>query len=69
MLPEYKKADARNPKMGLFNKTCKNPVYWCRSHEVYLSPEDVEKKKCLHKSTFDMIGQRICGNLEKVEGK
>lgn len=62
---QYKKADQRNPYMGLDNKICKNPVYWCRLHEVWLSEEDVKKKRCLNKLTFDMINTYRCGNLVK----
>ena len=62
---QYKKADQRNPYMGLNNKICENPVYWCRLHQVWLSEEDVKKKKCLNKLTFDMISTYRCGNLVK----
>ena len=27
------KADARNPYMGLDNKICTSPKYWCRLHQ------------------------------------
>lgn len=63
----YKVADERNPKMGLHNKICKNPIYWCRLHRVWLSREDVIKKHCVKKPTFDMIGTKVCGNLEKKQ--
>ena len=58
-------ADKRNPFMGLDNKICKDPVYWCRLHQVWLSDEDVKKKRCNCKKTFDMIGAYRCGNLVK----
>ena len=64
---KYKKADAKHPRMGLDNKICKNPVYWCRLHEVWLSEEDVIRKKCMNKPTYDMIGTVRCGNLERKE--
>ena len=66
---EFKRADARNPRMGLNNKDCENPKYWCRIHEVWLSEEDVEEKGCRRKMTADMLGTRICGSLEKREYK
>ena len=60
---EYKKADLRNPRMGLDNKICTNPKYWCRLHQVWLSEEDVNRKSCRHKMTFDMMSTYRCGNL------
>lgn len=41
----YQKADSRNPRMGLNNRICKSPKYWCRLHEVWLSEEDVKRKQ------------------------
>lgn len=61
----YQIADKRNPFMGLDNKICKNPVYWCRLHQVWLSDDDVKKKQCKCKLTFDMVGTYRCGNLVK----
>jgi hypothetical protein len=61
------KADIRNPWMGLDGKICENPAYWCRMHEVWLSEEDVAKKRCLAKLTYDMISYRRCHNLERKE--
>ena len=58
-------ADARNPLMGLDGVICKDPVYWCRMHEVWLSEEDVERKKCRCKPTYDMISTRRCNCLER----
>ena len=66
---EYKIADARNPKMGLNNKICKNPKYWCRLHQVWLSEKDVERKHCKSKPTIDMIDTRLCTNLVRKEFK
>ena len=62
---KYKIADARNPNMGLNNKTCKCPKYWCRLHQVWLSESDVKRKKCKERPTMDMIGTRLCTNLVK----
>lgn len=58
-------ADARNPRMGLFDTTCEDPVYWCRLHEVWMSEEDVVRKGCKAKHTLDMIATRRCGNIGK----
>ena len=60
---KYKIADARNPNMGLNNKTCNDPKYWCRLHQVWLSESDVKSKHCKGKPTMDMIGTRLCTNL------
>lgn len=62
---QYRKADSRHPLMGLGNKICKNPKYWCRLHEVWLSEEDVKKKKCMEKLSFDMLSTYKCGCLKK----
>ena len=62
---QYKRADHRNPFMGLDNKICEDPVYWCRTKQVWLSEKDVTRKKCLNKPTFDMIGVVRGGSLEK----
>lgn len=63
----YQIADKRNPYMGLDNKICRNPVYWCRLHQVWLSEDDVERKRCKCKMTFDMIGTYRCSCLERKE--
>lgn len=62
---KYMVADARNPLMGLDNKTCRQPEYWCRLHQVWLSGEDVQRKKCREKQDFDMLGTHRCGCLER----
>ena len=62
---KYKIADARNSNMGLNNKICKNPKYWCRLHQVWLSESDVKRKHCKERPTMDMIGTRLCTNLVK----
>ena len=59
------KADTRNPWMGLNGVVCKNPAYWCRMHEVWLSEEDVARKKCLARLTYDMIATRKCNCIER----
>lgn len=51
--------------MGLDNKVCRSPDYWCRLHQVWLSEQDVARKKCKEKLTFDMLGTHRCWNLEK----
>ena len=61
----YQIADQRNPFMGLNNQICKNPVYWCRLHRIWLSEEDVTRKACKFKMDFDLFGTHRCGNLEK----
>lgn len=62
---KFLKADKKIPYMGLNNKICKDPVYWCRLHEVWLSEEDVVRKQCRCKPTFDMLDTKPCYNLEK----
>ena len=61
------KANFKNPWMGIDGQICKQPVYWCRLHEVWLSETDVEKKKCLNRLTFDMLSVRKCNCLEKKD--
>lgn len=63
---EYKKAIKGKLFIGLNGKKCKNPRYWCRNHQVYLSENDVIKKHCKCKYTFDMISTEVCGNLEEL---
>lgn len=64
---ELKKADNRNPQMGLDNKICDNPKYWCRLHQVWLSEEDADRKHCKCKPTLDLISTRRCSNLEEKD--
>lgn len=64
---EYLKADQRVPNMGLENKICENPKYWCRKHQVWMSEEDVEKKGCKCKLSADMMSTKRCGNLEEKD--
>lgn len=52
--------------MGLDNQICFHPAYFCRSHRVYLSNEDVERKHCMTKPTFDLMGTKVCSSLEKI---
>ncbi len=49
------------------DQNCKNPVYWCRLHQIWLSDDDVKKKQCKCKQTFDMVGTYRCGNLVRKE--
>ena len=53
--------------IGLDNKICENPEYYCKIHLVYLSSEDVERKKCLCKPSFDMIGTHRCKSLMTID--
>ena len=62
---KWPKADTRNPWMGLDGIICANPAFWCRMHEVWLSEEDVAKKKCHTRLTYDMIATRKCNCLER----
>jgi hypothetical protein len=64
---QYKIADANNPRMGIDNKICIDPEYWCRLHQVWLSKEDVKCKRCLNKPTMDLISYEKCRCLEKVD--
>ena len=66
---EYKKADSRNPRMGLNNKLCKAPKYWCPIHEVWLSEEDVKRKGCRRKMSSDMMETRVCPSLAEKDYK
>lgn len=61
----YQTADQRYPFMGLNNQICKNPVYWCRLHRIWLSEEDVKRKACKCKMDFDLFGTHRCENLER----
>lgn len=63
--PSFLKASSSRPNMGLNNKICINPKYWCRLHEVWLSEGDVIKKNCKNRPTFDLIGTYRCGCLEE----
>ncbi len=64
-LKQHLKANASNPNMGLHNKPCKNPAYWCRLHEVWLSEADVSIRQCKSKLSADMIERKPCSCLEK----
>ncbi|MEY8518606.1 hypothetical protein AALC25_17245 [Lachnospiraceae bacterium 29-84] len=68
MATGYLMADQKHPFMGLDNKTCKNPRYWCRLHRIWLLEEDTGRKKCRCRWDFDMIGMHRCGNLEEKRG-
>ena len=66
---QFFKANSRHPNMGLNNKLCKHPQYWCRLHEVWLSTADVAIRHCKSKLTSDMIETRQCSCLEKRDYK
>lgn len=66
-MEKYMTADARNPYMGPDNKICQTPAFWCRLHQVWLSKEDAERKKCRNRLDYNMIGTHRCPNLEKRE--
>lgn len=57
-----------HPAMGLDNTVCANPVAYCISKRVYLSTDDVAKKKCTQKPTIDLIGAFRCNWLQMLEG-
>ena len=63
----YQRANTRCPNMGLDNKPCNNPTYWCPLHEVWLSEEDVKKKGCRFKQSPDMLSIRPCTLLQKKD--
>lgn len=50
-------------KIGLDNKVCKDPKYFCMCHKIYLSDDDVQAKHCRHKLTRDMIAYQNCNWL------
>lgn len=60
-------ADFRNPWMGLNGHRCKHPAYWCRSHKVWLSEEDVKSKHCFQKLTYNMLDTHKCLCIERRE--
>jgi hypothetical protein len=53
--------------IGLFNKECENPAYYCRCHNVFLSAEDAEFKQCLHKPTKDLVGITRCPYISTLD--
>ena len=61
----FPKADTRNPWMGLNGKICKDPAYWCRLHQVWLSEADVKRKKCNAKLSFNMLATYKCKCQER----
>lgn len=66
---KYRKANQKYPNMGLNNKICIDPKYWCTLHEVWLSEEDIKMKRCRNKRTFDMLGTYRCRCLQTKEVK
>ena len=67
-MQDYLKASIEQPYMGLNNKVCTAPVYWCPVHEVWLSESDVINKGCFNKPTFDMLDTYKCPRLQKRFG-
>lgn len=67
MKQTWTKADFRNPYMGIENRICKNPKYWCRLHQVWLSEEDAISRKCFCRPTYDLISVRKCNCIETKE--
>lgn len=53
--------------IGLNNKPCADPKYYCRSHQVFLSDDDIVTKKCMCKPTFDMLSTHPCKWLMTIE--
>ncbi len=53
--------------LGLFNKECSDPKFYCRCHGLFLSEKDVEMKKCYHKPTKDMISEMVCPYIRTYE--
>lgn len=63
----YKKAIKGKLFMGLNNKICQNPAYWCRLHEIYLSEKDVKQRRCKNLCSVDMIDTYRCMDLENIK--
>ena len=55
--------------IGLNGKECENPRYYCKSHEIYLSEDDVSIKRCFCKDTPDMNGAVKCNWLISIEDR
>ena len=66
-MSKYQRADDRHPRMGLDNKLCVNPEYWFMLHQVWLSPDDVKRKRCKNKTTFDAMSTYRCRCLENKQ--
>ena len=66
---DYIKANQKNPIMGLNNEPCLHPVYWCKSHEVWLSKKDVARKRCKNKLNFDCMATQPCNNLVENDAR
>lgn len=54
-------------KIGLNNIECLNPQFYCKSHNVYLSQADAEKKGCFKKLSADMMEERLCKSLTPID--
>ena len=60
---DYLKTTDKQKYMGLDNKICENPSYFCKIHQVYLSEDDVARKKCLCKPSLDMLSVNKCKSI------
>lgn len=56
-----------NEYMGLNNQICEDPVYFCKSHKIYLSEEDAKCKGCFAKWDLEHIERKKCNALVKKE--
>ena len=66
----YQIADQRHPFMGLDNKICKNPAYWCRLHQVCLSDDDVKKISAVIDEDYMVEGdlrREIALNIKRLQ--
>lgn len=66
MNTEYKTINDA-PHMGLNNKICKDPQFYCKSKRIYLSKEDAEQKGCFKKLSPDMMEYKRCNWLISSE--
>lgn len=60
------KISSEHVTMGLDNKVCDNPVYYCALKQVYLTNDDVRRKRCLNLPTFDLLGTTRCTSLRDI---
>lgn len=56
-------SDKNNAQMGLNNKKCNSPKYFCLSKKIFLSADDVATKSCFHKVNADMLSEQKCNWL------
>lgn len=52
-----------NIHMGLSNKVCTDRKYFCTVKGVYLDDEDVIRKKCYHKFTYNGQTEYVCKRM------